>query len=125
MARSSAEFEKKFKKNARIAGFLVEEPRPIVADQAVEDRNGKIRKIKTLPDCFIIEPINRLSMHVEITNGSGNNNHKAAQQRVVKAAGIKNYMMLTGNQVEEFCEKETPADKRLFLLTIFGWLNLL
>jgi len=64
-------------------------------------------------------------MHIEITNGSGRTDHKAAQKRVVEAAGVENYTVITGNQLKELCERQTPVEKRLFLLTIFGWLNLL
>ncbi len=121
----SIELEKKFKEQAAIAGLLVEKPKTIVSNHPVEDRNGKIKKTKTLPDCFVIDPLSQNSMHIEITNGSGRTDHKAAQKRVVEAAGVENYTVITGNQLKELCERQTPVEKRLFLLTIFGWLNLL
>lgn len=120
---NSRETEKIFIKHAKQAGFIVEKPRVITIAKPVENREGKIKKIKTVPDCFIIDPQTRNTMHIEITNGAGQNTHKMAQKRVVEAAGVKNYTVMTGNQIKELCKKISKEEKRIFLLTIFGWLS--
>ena len=51
-------------------------------------------------------------MHVEVTNGSGNNPHKKSQQRVDEAAGVENYVQLTGDEVSAIANEENPKKKR-------------
>jgi len=122
----SLETERIFFDVAREVGFEVKEPVPIVCEKPVEDKNGENKKTKTLPDGIVVDlDMNRLK-HVEITSGSGNSHHKDAQRRVIEAAGqADNYALVTGNMIKELRKKKTKAEKKAFIITIFGWLLLI
>jgi hypothetical protein len=119
----SRENEKRFAKLASEAGFEVSSPLAIKIETPVENKNGKPVKTTTVPDCLISDPLTGQKMHVEITNGSGTTPHKAAQKRVIEAAGIDNYQVITGNDIRELESQVTQAEKRQFILGIFGWLG--
>jgi hypothetical protein len=106
---------------AREAGFKVENPKSIRIDQPVEDKNGIIQKTVTVPDYWIIDPSTELSMHVEVTTGGGETPHKEAQARVVAAAGVDNYVMITGAMVKALAAETTKAGKYMLLCSFFGW----
>lgn len=102
------------------AGFVVEPPRPIRIKTPVENRNGLLTKTVTLPDAYVIDPQSQRTAHVEVTNGCGCNEHKEAQMRVVEAAGVSNYYVLTGNQVREL-GIIPEIDRYAAICDIFGW----
>lgn len=101
-----------FKQAITGSGFTAEDPRVIVSLEAVKDKQGKKRKTKTLPDFYVVDKKSGQGVHVEVTNGSGNNPHKKAQQRVVEAAGVENYVQLTGDEVSAIANEENPKKKR-------------
>lgn len=113
--------EQLFEKVAREVGLQIHQPHPIRINYPVENRFGEIRKVVTTPDFFVVEPMSGQTAHVEVTNGSGNNSHKHAQQRVVDAAGIDNYIMLTGDQVAMVDQQPTYVEKRSLLIGLLGW----
>jgi hypothetical protein len=114
-----------FEKEAKAAGFLVKQAKSIRVKEPVKNSNGKKPKIVTNPDFFVIDPETKRGVHVEIGNGKGNNGHKAAQMRVIKKAGVENYVQLTGHQVLELKktkntkEKKSLLAKMLYLMLIF------
>jgi hypothetical protein len=112
--------ESLFRRRAKEAGLDVHPPEVICSFFPVEDRNGKVKKTKTCPDAYVYDPISGNDAHVEITNGRGKNEHKAAQARVAKAAGMENYYQLTGNKVRALEEVSEEEVYRL-LCSYFGW----
>lgn len=88
----------------------------------VADRYGVVRKVVTTPDFLLTFP-DGAQMYVEITKGSGDLPAKAAQQRVVDAAGITNYVQLTGDQVSLLSATPTPFEKTQLLYGYFGWIE--
>jgi hypothetical protein len=103
-----------FEEQAKIAGFIVEQAKPIriKKSEAVENHNGKKDKVVTYPDFYLTDPQTGQSVHVEIGNGKNHNNgHKASQMRVVEKAGVENYVQLTGQQVKEL--KKTKGKKEI------------
>jgi hypothetical protein len=117
-----------FEKQARIAGFIVEQAKPIriKKTEAVENHNGKKDKVVTFPDFYVTDPQTNQSVHVEIGNGKKHKKgHKASQMRVVKKAGVENYVQLTGPQINELKkikdkkEIESLLRSMLYLMLIF------
>jgi len=103
-----------FEEQAKTAGFIVEQAKPIriKKSEAVENHNGKMDKVVTYPDFYVTDPKTKQSVHVEIGNGKNHNNgHKASQMRVVEKAGVDNYIQLTGQQVKEL--KKTKNKKEV------------
>lgn len=113
--------EQLFAKVAREAGLQVHPPRPIRIESPVESRRGELTKVVTTPDFYVVEPDSGQSAHVEVTNGSGNNEHKQAQKRVVEAAGVNNYVVLTGDQVASIDVQVNAYNKRALLIAMLGW----
>lgn len=113
-----------FEQEALKAGFDVQQPRSIRIDEPVENSGGKKGKVVTTPDFFVVNPDNGLGTHVEIANGTGANEHKAAQRRVVKQARVENYVQVTGYEVTAIQEASTVEEKKLLLLQIlYGLTN--
>lgn len=113
-----------FEQEASRAGFDVQQPRSIRIDEPVENSGGKKGKVVTTPDFFVVNPDTWQGTHVEIVNGTGANEHKAAQRRVVEQAGVKNYVQVTGHEVTAIQEANTVKEKRLLLLQIlYGLTN--
>lgn len=117
-----------FEEQAKVAGFVVEQAKPIriKKTEAVENHNGKKDKVVTYPDFYLTDPKTGQSVHVEISNGKNHDNgHKASQMRVVEKAGVENYVQLTGQQVKELKktkdkkEIESLLRQMLYLLLIF------
>lgn len=108
--------ERLFEQEATFAGLNVLPPKSIRIDRPVENSGGKKGKVVTTPDCFVVNPENEKGVHVELVNGRGGGEHKAAQKRVVEAAGIKNYVQVTGHEVIEVKEAETVEKKKALLL---------
>jgi hypothetical protein len=101
-------------------GLKIEISPSIRSPYAVADKNGEIRKVVTQPDFLVTDVPMERSMYVEITTSSGDLDAKRAQQRVVEAAGITNYIQLTGDQVHALSlQQGTPSQFLLF--SYFGW----
>jgi len=114
--------ERKFSHSALEAGFLVYPGVAITCFPPVEDRRGNTKKTVTKPDFLVIHPTNHdLREHVEITNGAGHLPSKDAQRRVIEQAGIENYSVLTGYEVDEFSGLATPQIKFVWLCNRFSW----
>ena len=84
----------------------------------VENKNGDLLKKVTKPDCYVCDPKTKQGMYVEITNGNGNGKHKKAQRRVVEAAGVNNYFVLTGDHMNQLEEVDTAEEA---LVLVFDW----
>lgn len=121
MARRHA-LERLFEKEAVAAGFVVRQPRSIRISEPVKNSGGKKDKVVTTPDFLVVNPDNGSEAHVEIVNGRGGGDHKAAQMRVVEAAGVKNYAQITGHEVYAIKNARTVEEKRYLLLKILYWL---
>lgn len=115
-------FEKFFAKQAQEAGFMVEQPRSIRIQTPVLDKNGERNKYVTTPDYMIKDPRTGQEFHVEVTSSSGNTPHKAAQQRVVEAAQVKNYRVITGDDILQLEELLNPDQKYILLAQLLGML---
>lgn len=109
-----------FKRGIKGAGFRVEQPRIIVSPQAVKDRNGNKKKTKTLPDFYVVDEESGQGVHVEVTNGSGQNEHKQSQKRVAKAAKVENYVQLTGAEVEAIDKEKDLKKKRQLVKSLLN-----
>lgn len=112
--------EKLFYLAAVDAGAHVSLNPSIYSPEPVEDRFGVRRKTVTNPDFFVSFPDGR-TMYVEVTKGSGRLPAKDAQMRVVQAAGVENYIQLTGDQVAQLSQPITPTEKKDLLYQFFGW----
>lgn len=87
----------------------------------VADRFGEIRKTVTQPDFLVRDiPLQR-EMLVEVTTSSGDLEAKRAQQRVVEAAGVANYIQLTGDQIRALAQTEYLNQRKELLFSFFGW----
>lgn len=108
---------------AQKAGFTVtRDSPPIRCETPVLDKNGLYRKRITNPDLFVKNNDGR-TMFVEVTMGEGNNERKAAQKRVVEAAGVTNYVLLTGSQIEQIERYDCPQDLHEAFAIVFDWLD--
>lgn len=94
--------------------------RPIISPYPVADRYEVVRKTKTVPDYYLEFDDGRY-MYVEVTKGSGDVASKAAQLRVVQAAGETNYRVLTGDEVNSLAQVESLEHRRGLLFSYFGW----
>ncbi len=108
-----------FEQEALKAGLDVQQPRSIRIDQPVRNSGGKKGKVVTTPDFFVVNPDNGLGTHVEIVNGTGANEHKAAQRRVVEQAGVNNYVQVTGHEVVAIQKAETIEEKGFYYSRFF------
>lgn len=86
----------------------------------VADKLGVIRKTVTQPDFSVTRLETGQTMFVEITASSGNLPAKEAQLRVVQAAGVSNYIQLSGDQVHMLSELASEARLRV-VFQLFGW----
>lgn len=118
---TAKEVEKSFIRAVEEAGLIVEPAPAIRCQEPVMDRCGEVKKTVTLPDCFVRNPRDNRNIHVEITKGNGDNPHKKAQRRVVKAAQVDNYIQVTGDQIAVLFSLVSPELKRQFLEQLFGW----
>lgn len=109
--------EKLFAREAKAAGFKVRRSPAIKIDEPVADKRGKVRKRCTVPDWLIKDRRTGREFFIEITNGAGNNPHKEAQQRVIDAAGIENYRVITGHRLEMLRQALTAEQKYLLLMS--------
>lgn len=87
----------------------------------VADKHGEPVKSKTTPDFFLTHQTSRRQMYVEVTQGGGGGRHKAAQQRVVEAAGVENYIQIRGDEIATLATLLTPEAREEFLLQLFNW----
>lgn len=111
--------ETQFANLAKNAGFIVKPGKSIRIEKPVKDKNGLTKKIVTTPDFFITDPKNDLNFHIEVTDSSGNTPHKSAQKRVIDSAGIQNYVVITGNQIEKVQKLLSPKEQKEILLQFF------
>lgn len=87
----------------------------------VANRCGEIKKTVTQPDFLVTRLTTGQTMFVEITTSSGNLPAKEAQLRVVEAAKVKNYIQISGDQVNRLFN--TPIEARLeVIIELFGWI---
>ncbi|MBP9781311.1 hypothetical protein KBC89_01510 [Candidatus Woesebacteria bacterium] len=86
----------------------------------VADKNEVVKKTVTQPDFLITRLETGQTMFVEITASSGNLPAKEAQLRVVQAAGVTNYIQLSGDQVH-MLSKLTPEARLKVIFQLFGW----
>ena len=86
----------------------------------VADKSGIIRKTVTQPDFLVTRLETGQTMFVEITTSSGNLPAKEAQLRVVQAAGVSNYIQLSGDQVHMLSEL-APEARLKASFQLFGW----
>lgn len=75
----------------------------------------------TTPDYKILHPDLELSAFVEITKGGGTSKSKQAQRRVIEAAHIKNYVLLTGWDVQSLYEESNLIVRRAILFDFLEW----
>lgn len=108
--------EVEFENIARNAGFIVEPGRSIRIQRPVEDKNGLKRKTVATPDFLVADPESNSEFHIEVTGSSGNTPHKKAQKRVVESAGVKNYVVITGNHITELQKTISPKEQKELLL---------
>ncbi len=87
----------------------------------VEDKHGEIKKTVTTPDFIVEDTVSQKWMYVEVTQGSGSWSSKAAQERVVQAAGVENYIQLTGRQIEQLVAEEKAELRKLLIIAFFNW----
>lgn len=111
--------ETKFEKIAKKAGFVVRPGKSIRIDSPVNNKLGIRRKKVTTPDFFVSDRATGLEVHVEITNSSGNTPHKKAQKEVVSAAGIKNYVVITGDHIAQLEKLLSSKEQKKLLLQFF------
>ena len=104
MSRNS--LEKIFAEAANKAGYIVQQAGAIRTAESLKNHSGKKAKVVTQPDFYVTNLETNQSVYVEIGNGKNNHHegHKAAQMRVVKKAGVENYVQLTGYQIKELEE---------------------
>ena len=113
--------ERLFASSVLQAGFTIEKQPSIRCKTPVENRFGAFNKIVTNPDYLVIDPESNRRMYVEVTKGSGDWPSKAAQLRVVQAAGVSNYLQLTGDQVEALAQESSSESIRARLFDLFHW----
>lgn len=114
--RKAITTEKIFKREATEAGFQVRRSPAIRIKEPVLDKRGKKRKRVTVPDWLIKDKRTGQKFYIEVTNGAGNNPHKEAQLRVIEAAGVENYHVITGDMVDALREALSPEQKYLLLM---------
>jgi len=112
--------ETKFSRLATEAGFEVQQPHAIRIENPVADKNGELKKMVTSPDFYVVIPYTGQGIHIEVTDSSGDTPHKQAQQRVVDEAGVTNYLVICGDQIEQLATLMTAEEKYNFLLNIFS-----
>ncbi|MFC1653250.1 hypothetical protein ACFL1M_00180 [Patescibacteria group bacterium] len=95
-------------------------PPSIRAEEPVDVGNGK-KKSVTHPDCVVRDPKFDREMFVEVTSGSGDNGHKKAQKKVADAAGVENYELVNGADLDELVEASSPGNRLNLLLNWFNW----
>lgn len=114
--------EKLFQAEATHVGLEVRQPSSIRIKKPVENSGGKKGKVVTTPDFFVVNPLNGKGVHVEIVNGKGGGAHKAAQKRVVEAAGVQNYVQVTGHEIIQIQQTQAIKEKRGLLMKMLYWL---
>ena len=122
---SGKAIERLFRKNAKKAGLRVEESKSIRCEIPVANKRGDLVKTVTLPDCYIVDPKTGRAMYVELGNGLGEGGHKQAQKRVAEAAGVENYIQLTGEDVKYVDAQPTVKKKRSAIFALLGWILML
>lgn len=113
--------ENEFIDEARSAGLDVYQSPAIPCPYPVENKYGEITKVKTVPDCIVIDEKLAAYFYVEVTNGGASTSHKKAQMRVVEAAGIQNYAVITSTEIEYLKLLSEPQQKLGYLRYLFGW----
>lgn len=113
--------EKRVSALATEAGLTVYPAASIEAPEPVLNKDGYLRKTKTTPDFHIVDPETGSMAIVEVTKGSGDNEHKAAQRRVIDAAHVENYFVITGNMIDAIEDCPTPEAKRAAFVCLFAW----
>ena len=113
--------ERLFATLAAESGFEVSTSPSIYCHPPVANKHGDPVKSKTTPDFFLTHQRSRRQMYVEVTQGGGGGRHKAAQQRVVEAAGVENYIQIRGDEIAALAALLTPEAREAFLLQLFNW----
>ena len=112
--------ESLFEQIATHSGFCVLQPRSIRINDPVVDKCGIKRKIVTTPDWYVVDPASRQGVHVEVTDSSGCTPHKDAQRRVVEKARISNYVVVTGDQIQQLLASSLEERRQLLSLYLFS-----
>lgn len=113
--------EIEFIRQAEMAGLIVvESPRIYCQKPVASSHSGKTIK-STLPDCVAIDPYLPNFTYVEVTDGNKSTGHKKAQRRVIKAAKVQNYVVVTENELSRLISYEEPELKLAYLYNLFGW----
>lgn len=113
--------ERIFASTVLLAGLRVERSTSIRCDIPVPNKRGVPVKTVTTPDYLVTDPDTDRKMYVEVTKGNGNWPHKDAQRRVAQEAGIHNYLLLTGHQIQALLDEPTPEAIRTRLFELFAW----
>lgn len=113
--------ERRFSHTTQETGLEVLPSPSIRAPYPVADRYGNVKKVVTHPDFLVRDSDAGLESFVEITTSSGDLPAKEAQRRVVAAAGIENYVVLTGDDVDLLEQTFPPEVRKQLLFWMFGW----
>ena len=106
----------------QLDSFFIDTSPSIRSPFPVADKSGVIRKTVTQPDFLVTRLETGQTMFVEITASSGNLPAKEAQLRVVQAAGVTNYIQLSGDQVHTLLWL-APEARLSELFQLFGWIQ--
>lgn len=118
--------EKTFIEYVRKSGLRALPPQPIRCQTPVLDKNGLPIKVVTTPDCLVAHLIAPRSISVEVTQGRGKWESKAAQRRVIDQARLEQeqpipYCVVTGHELAELQEQPSWIAVYNYLLFFFGW----
>jgi hypothetical protein len=107
-----------------LAGLSISEAPAISIPEPVKNKEGKRKKRVTQPDFLVINDKREGSSYgevfVEVTKGGVLKPSKLAQLRVAVAAGIENYVQLSGTDVQRLIDAE-DIDKLRVLKEMLGF----
>jgi hypothetical protein len=110
-----------------LAGLLISEAPAISIPEPVKNKEGKRKKRVTQPDFLVINDKREgfsdeevEEVYVEVTKGGVLKPSKLAQLRVAVAAGIENYVQLSGTDVQRLIDAE-EIDKLRVLKEMLGF----
>lgn len=93
----------------------------IECDPPVKNKKGDKVKRVTTPDFQVYDEVSDRVMYVEVTKVNGDTPHKKAQRRVVEQAGVDNYIVLTGAEIQLLQEIADVEEVESLLTCWFGW----
>lgn len=112
--------ESLFEQIAVHSGFCVFPPRSIRINAPVADKCGIVRKTVTTPDWYVVDQKSGREVHVEITDSSGCTPHKDAQRRVIEKAKVLNYVVITGDQIQQLSILSSDERRQLLSQYLFS-----